>query len=224
MPAENPGCGSRKIISNVIGLDLISGERFASDAGEHEDAGRAGILAHLNVGTAVTDHEAARQVKMIFPSCVEEELWFRFAAVAIVFGLMRTHVIPVEAHARFGQKFVQVRVDGFDGFASEQSSAHPGLIRNDKKFVAGILQSLKGCNGAGDENNLVDRGDIGYAVLRNCSITVEKNGSVESSIRHRATNLNGLPGVRKQRNSNYTVCRIKCSKLYGRGQRANLTA
>ncbi|MGD0652106.1 MAG: hypothetical protein ABSA97_13385 [Verrucomicrobiia bacterium] len=60
-------------------------------------------------------------------ACLAQEFWLRFAAVAVVFGMMRTDIVAVEFDARLAELLVKVRVDLFDCFTGKVAYAADGV-------------------------------------------------------------------------------------------------
>src|ERR1043166_2974899 len=96
---EKPLCRGRQGGSGEIRLGEISSNDFLAVARAYEDGATTGVVAQLHVKFAVADHERLLRVDLEFLGSVTDQFRFRFAAFAIVLGLMRTDVDSVERRA-----------------------------------------------------------------------------------------------------------------------------
>ena len=124
---EYPVHSLSNILRDVIRSHFVLSQRFLSRARQYQDSLRARVDARLDVAWSIANHEAAGQVQSKLTGCLAQEFWLRFAAVAVVFGMMRTDVVAVEFDAGRCKLFVQVRVNLLDGLAGKVAYAADGV-------------------------------------------------------------------------------------------------
>ena len=103
-------------------------------------------------------------------------LGFRFAAIAVVFRVMRTDVVAIEMHTRLGEVLVEMRVDGLHGFPCEIPTPDAGLVGDHKQPIARILQLLEGRVSTRDQDDARDITDV-VGILHDRAVPVEEDGA-----------------------------------------------
>ena len=124
---EYPVNSLSNILRDVIRSHFVLSQRFLSHARQYQDSLRARVDARLDVAWSIANHETARQIQSVLGGRFPQEFGFRFPAVAVVFGMMRTDVVPGKPDAGRCKLFVQVRVNLLDCFTVKVAYAADGV-------------------------------------------------------------------------------------------------
>src|SRR5437588_4374712 len=139
-----------------------------------KDRAAAGRMRAIHIAPAITDQITLRELDPVRGSSAEEQAGFGFPAIARLPEFTSRVETNLDAVER-GQRRAQLRMHGFDGGTALSSAPHIGLVRDDNKEKACILQDRAGFLHAIIKRKLIH-------ALRRIRVPLSHDGPVQYSV------------------------------------------